>query len=152
MYEELIRGLRDKAEFLWKASRYSSPHNSFAETMSQAADAIEELVKAKDKLSEKVAHWEAEVVKSDCDAWLAENADATRWIPVTEDLPVIDPEHHCSKDVIVRVEGGGYMFSALEENIFGQTWFECERMSPSGDDGYTVTHWMPFLPLPEDVE
>lgn len=75
-----------------------------------------------------------------------------RWIPVTEDLPVIDPEHHVSKDVIVRVEGGGYMFSALEENIFGQAWFECERMSPSGDDGYTVTHWMPLLPLPEDVD
>lgn len=125
MYEELIRGLRDKAEFLRKASRYSSPHNSFAETMSQAADAIEVLSK-----TEKT----------------------TRWIPVTEDLPVIDPEHHCSKDVIVRTEGGGYMFSALEENIFGQAWFECERMSPSGDDGYTVTHWMPFLPLPEDVE
>jgi len=42
MYEELIKQLRDNAEFLVKASSgYLS--NSFAETMSQAADAIEEL-------------------------------------------------------------------------------------------------------------
>ena len=46
MYEELIQDLRDKAEFLRKASRYSSTHNSFAETMSQAADAIEQLSNA----------------------------------------------------------------------------------------------------------
>lgn len=43
MYKELIRGLRDKAEFLRNANRDSSIHNSFAETMSQAADAIEVL-------------------------------------------------------------------------------------------------------------
>lgn len=129
MYEELIKSLR------WLTFMFPETHpaKDDADRMSNnihlycqlAADAIEVLSK-----TEKT----------------------TRWIPVTEDLPVIDPEHHCSKDVIVRTEGGGYMFSALEENIFGQAWFECERMSPSGDDGYTVTHWMPFLPLPEDVE
>lgn len=41
MYEELIQDLRDKAEFLRKTNYDSSIHNSFAETMSQAADAIE---------------------------------------------------------------------------------------------------------------
>jgi hypothetical protein len=43
MYEELIQDLRDKAEFLRKANRDNSIHNSFAETMSQAADVIEKL-------------------------------------------------------------------------------------------------------------
>ena len=42
MYDELVKQLRDNCEFLVKASSdYLS--NSFAETMSQAADAIEEL-------------------------------------------------------------------------------------------------------------
>lgn len=43
MYEELIQDLRGKAEFLREANRDSSTHNSFAETMSKAADAIEKL-------------------------------------------------------------------------------------------------------------
>ena len=44
---ELIQDLRDRAEFLQKVNRDSSIHNSFAETMSQAANAIEELSKPK---------------------------------------------------------------------------------------------------------
>jgi hypothetical protein len=42
MYDELVKQLRDNAEFLVKASS-GCLSNSFAETMSQAADAIEEM-------------------------------------------------------------------------------------------------------------
>lgn len=42
MYDELIKRLRDNAEFLVKASS-GCLSNSFADTMCQAADAIEEL-------------------------------------------------------------------------------------------------------------
>ena len=73
------------------------------------------------------------------------------WISVKDRLPEIDKEHHCSKDVIVLFNDGGMGFSALEENIFGQTWFECERMMPDGESYYTVTHWMP-LPEPPKEE
>ena len=69
-----------------------------------------------------------------------------QWIPVTERLPEIDEKHHCSKDVLVYLDGGYMAFSALEENIFGQTWFECER-HPDVEEEMKVTHWMP-LPEP----
>ena len=44
MYDELVKRLRDNAEFLLKASS-GCLSNSFADTMCQAADAIEELQK-----------------------------------------------------------------------------------------------------------
>lgn len=44
MYDELVKQLRDNAEFLVKASS-GCLSNSFADTMCQAADAIEELSK-----------------------------------------------------------------------------------------------------------
>ena len=46
--------------------------------------------------------------------------------------------------------GGGMCFTALEENIFGQTWFECER-HPALEEEMIVTHWMP-LPEPPEKE
>ena len=73
-----------------------------------------------------------------------------KWIPVTERLPEIDEKHHCSKDVLVYLDGGYMAFSALEENIFGQTWFECER-HPDVEEEMKVTHWMP-LPEPPKVD
>jgi len=45
MYDELILKLREDAEFLKIQSRYNNIKNEFAERISQAADAIEELVK-----------------------------------------------------------------------------------------------------------
>ena len=42
MYDELVKQLRDNAEFLVKASS-GCLTNSFADTMNQAAEAIEEL-------------------------------------------------------------------------------------------------------------
>lgn len=42
MYDEIVKQLRDNAEFLVKASS-GCLSNSFADTMNQAAEAIEEL-------------------------------------------------------------------------------------------------------------
>lgn len=49
MYEKLIQDLLDRAEFAQKANR-NNTYNSFAETMSRAADAIKELNKRNDFL------------------------------------------------------------------------------------------------------
>lgn len=70
------------------------------------------------------------------------------WISVKDRLPEIK-NHHVSDGVIVYFEDGGYGFSELVENCFGQTWFDCER-SPSGDTEFRVTHWMPLPAPPED--
>ena len=49
MYDELILKLREDAEFLKIASKYNDTKNEFAERISQAADAIEELSKGRKK-------------------------------------------------------------------------------------------------------
>lgn len=75
------------------------------------------------------------------------------WIPVTEGLPKIK-DGHTSKPCLVYCRIGeegawdyAYGFAELEENIFGQVGWNCER-----DDEYhealgTVLAWMP-LPAP----
>lgn len=82
--------------------------------------------------------------------WLIDSAptiDAvSEWIPCSEGLPKIG-EHHISEPCIVCCKGGVYAFAELEENIFGQVGWNCER-----DDDYhepigEVTAWMP-LPKP----
>lgn len=78
----------------------------------------------------------------------ADVVERNQWIPVTERLPEIDEKHHCSKDVLAYLKGGGMCFTALEENFFGQSWFECER-HPAIEEEMIVTHWMPLPPSPE---
>lgn len=69
------------------------------------------------------------------------------WIPCSERLPDIK-KHHVSEPCIVYCENGAYGFAELEENIFGQVGWDCER-----DDEYhepllgKVLAWMP-LPEP----
>ena len=53
MYDELILKLREDAEFLEISSKYNNTVNEFAERISQAADAIEELSKGR-----KQGEWE----------------------------------------------------------------------------------------------
>ena len=43
MYDELVKQLREDAEFLKITSKYNNTKNEFAERILQAADAIEEL-------------------------------------------------------------------------------------------------------------
>ncbi len=73
-----------------------------------------------------------------------------RWIPCSELLPKIK-EHHTSEPCIVYCDNEVYAFAELEENIFGQVGWNCER-----DDDYheavgTVIAWMP-LPDPYRLE
>lgn len=65
------------------------------------------------------------------------------WTPCSERLPKID-EHHISEPCIVYCKNGVYAFAELEENIFGQVGWNCER-----DDDYhepigEVVAWMPL--------
>ena len=134
MYEELVKRLREESEI----ERWLQPHsaNETPKLLDDAADAIEELQ-------------EDSVPIDDMEMILSEVAKP-RWIPVRERLPEIDEKHHCSKDVLVYLDVGYMAFSALEENIFGQIWFECERHSDVEEE-MKVTHWMP-LPEPPKEE
>ena len=127
MYEELVKRLRNIAK-----SDSNIKSNYVGLTMLQAADAIEKLIN-----TIQDHDFLESLVKSD-------------WIPVTERLPEIK-EHHVSDSVLVYVDDGGMSFSELEENIFGQVWFDIERPSPDGESDFTVTHWMP-LPEPPKAE
>ena len=79
-----------------------------------------------------------------------QSAQPQRWIPCSERLPDIG-EHHVSEPCIVYCSNGAYGFAELEENIFGQVGWNCER-----DDDYheplgEVLAWMP-LPEPYKEE
>ena len=98
----------------------------------------------------KMAQFKEAAIIIEQAADVIEELSKPKWIPVTERLPEIDKKHHCSKDVLAYLKGGGMCFTALEENIFGQTWFECER-HPALEEEMIVTHWMP-LPEPPEKE
>lgn len=71
-----------------------------------------------------------------------------RWIPVSERLPEIK-EHHVSDVCLVYCDNGAMAFSEMQENIFGQWFWECER-----DDDYhePVGEVVAWMPLPETYE
>lgn len=76
----------------------------------------------------------------------ASMSKSQEWIPCSERLPKIG-EYHISEPCLVYCKGGVYAFAELEENIFGQVGWNCER-----DDDYHepiggVVAWMP-LPEP----
>lgn len=79
MYDELVKQLRDNAEFLVKASS-GCLSNSFADTMCQAADAIEELSMRLHGDEAAIAGMKREIERMVV-------AGNPRWIPVTEQLP-----------------------------------------------------------------
>ena len=119
-YDELVKQLRDNAEFLVKAS---SGHlaNSFSETMNQAAEAIEEL-EGKNFIMKKTAEWLAEKVP--------------RWIPVTERLP--------GSGVPTLICGDG---NVVEQGFFDDEygyWYDW------GGNRTFVHHWMPLPEPPKE--
>lgn len=68
-----------------------------------------------------------------------------KWIPCSERLPEIK-EGHESDVVLCYTDMEAYAFSRLQENIFGQCGFECERE----DEYYTsVGKVIAWQPLPE---
>ena len=70
---------------------------------------------------------------------------AQQWIPCSERLPEIK-EHHTSEPCIVYCDNEAYAFAELEENIFGQVGWNCERDDDYHEAAGTVIAWMP---LPE---
>lgn len=70
---------------------------------------------------------------------------AQQWIPVSERLPEIG-EHYVSEPCIVYCSNGAYGFAELEENLFGQVGWNCER-----DDEYheLLGEVLAWMPLPE---
>lgn len=75
----------------------------------------------------------------------------TIWIPVEEELPEIG-EHHVSDVVLCYCKGGVYAFSELEENIFGQKCFNCERDDEYHCNPLEVIAWMPLPKFNEEDE
>lgn len=74
----------------------------------------------------------------------------SHWIPCSERLPVIK-EHHVSEPCIVYCSNGAYGFAGLEENIFGQVGWNCERDDEYHEPLGEVLAWMP-LPEPYRAE
>ena len=69
-----------------------------------------------------------------------------KWIPCSEMLPDIK-EHHVSEPCIVYCENGAYGFAELEENIFGQVGWNCEREDDYHDPLGNVIAWMSLPPV-----
>lgn len=69
-----------------------------------------------------------------------------QWIPVTERLPDIN-DHYTSDVCLVYCDNGAYAFAELEENIFGQVGWDCEREDDYHEAVGTVVAWM-LLPTP----
>ena len=74
------------------------------------------------------------------------SAQPDQWIPCSERLPDIG-EHHVSELCIVYCSNGAYGFAELEENIFGQVGWDCERDDEYHEPLGEVLAWMP-LPEP----
>ena len=73
------------------------------------------------------------------------------WISVEERLPDIG-EHHVSDVVLCYCKDGVYAFSELEENIFGQKCFSCERDDEYHCNPLEVIAWMPLPKFNEENE
>jgi len=81
-----------------------------------------------------------------CDAEVVSAEAVQGWIPCSERLPDIK-EHHVSEACLVYCENGAYGFAELEENIFGQVGWSCEREDEYHEPLGEVIAWMP-LPKP----
>lgn len=73
-----------------------------------------------------------------------------KWIPCSERLPEIK-EHYVSETCLVCLDNGAIGFSELQENIFGQVGWSCEREDDYHEPLGDVIAWMP-LPEPYEVE
>lgn len=78
-----------------------------------------------------------------------EPSEVPYWRSAADELPEIK-EGHCSNPVLVYLEDGGMAFSELQETFFGDCVFEIEKMTPDGEYGPEVTHWMPIPELPKE--
>ena len=73
------------------------------------------------------------------------------WIQVDERLPEIT-DHHTSEPCVVWCKEGVYGFAQLEENIFGQVGWNCEREDEYHTPLGEVVAWMPLPTYQEDTD
>lgn len=127
MYDELVKQLRDNAEFLVKASS-GCLSNSFADTMKQAADAIEELEAIREEQKAQIIAMAAE--------------DKPRWIPVTERLP-----EQGKRYLVIRFD------EVTKTQFIDILWHDAHDLwwNRLYKGQYNVTHWM-RLPEPPKEE
>jgi hypothetical protein len=147
MYEELVKSLREKAEFLTVSDVRKAPpglsiKNLFAETMSEAADAIE-------AMCEMVADAYSENANL-----IASYEDRLRWIPVTERLPEVGKEVLIyavgkTEDLSSTIEITNRMIFRLLPSSEGVEMWSAPRLYFMTN--YEITHWMP-LPVPPKEE
>ena len=175
MYDELVKSIHccfgfeepavtDCENCMMKDKREEYNYEGCCDALGlAAADAIEELSAIREEQKAQIILMAAEIeeLKTYAELYqsLTDKSQKTarnlldaypKWIPVSERLPEIDEKHHCSKDVLAYLKDGGMCFTALEENIFGQACFECER-NPAVEEEMIVPHWMP-LPQPPKEE
>lgn len=85
---------------------------------------------------------------------LIDNAQLTikhavnRWIPVKDALPEIK-EFHISDTVLCYCDSGVLAIARLEENGFGQVWFNCEKDDEYHHSAGKVLYWMQIPDIPE---
>ena len=108
-------------------------------------------------LDEMVSYFNRQVSEMDIDqsykiqllgmvSAIAYGVQKPQLIPCSERLPDIK-EHHVSEPCIVYCSNGAYGFAELEENIFGQVGWNCERDDDYHEQLGEVIAWMP-LPEP----
>ena len=135
MYDDLVRELRDDADWVEKSPDFTVPTILLYE-MRKATDAIEELSREYESIAKSLN----ESVE------LMRKLQSSHWIPVTERLP-----ESVDDDVLVS-DGESYAVGywrpdaqAWDSTDFG--WLENRNEPPFGIK--TVTHWMPLPPTPE---
>ena len=136
MYEELVKSLREKAEFLTVADGNANLKNQFADTMKEAADAIEAMCEMV-----ALAHGEnANLIES-----IEENR--LRWTPVTEVLPKEDGDYwvynESGEQLVVTYD------SCIDEESerfgFWREYYNPETLGYEDSEWfpiYGITHWM----------
>ena len=138
-YDDLVKWLRNKAGGL--------DYDGWVDTavvMEKAADAIEELSRAKEELAKQVAYWQAQLTKSMCGETLAE-LEKPRWVSVTEHFP------DAYEDVLLQFPNNQAAGFCDRDGCWGIY---------SGDGFYTEvadnepkpTHWVKKLPEPPKEE
>lgn len=121
----------------------------------------EEAIYALKLIADSLPYWDVDD-GSLCKAFTEDLKEALRmakqalanqgWTSVEDDLPKIR-EGHESETVLCYTKEGAYVFSCLQENIYGQKMWECEKQDPENIRwSMTVTHWAKLLDPPRGEE